>query len=88
MEKYTTTSFVSEEMTERTRHDLLEGALSFDLDRGYCLKRVGPAGKIQWGTIPVLAALDYDFSILLEEEDGVLDYDTIEDLLSDGWILD
>ncbi len=79
----------SKELQEITRTALLQGTLSYHPEKGYCLKRITEDNAYEYGAIPVLAALSYDFSVHLYDPEGpVIPYTSVDDLIRDGWALD
>ncbi len=78
----------SKELIESTRKALRDGELTFHPEFGYCVKRILADGNYQSGAIPVMEALSGNFSVKLRDTEEVLPYDSIDKLLSDGWVLD
>ena len=78
----------SDSLINTTRENLMNGALIFHPEKGYCVKRFTDDEVKQFGHIPILDYLQADFSIHLNESTEVIPYDDIEALIEDGWVLD
>jgi len=78
----------SDSLIKTTRENLMNGAITFHPEKGYIVKRYLDNDVRQYGYIPVIEAINENYSIHLNDSTDVIPYDDVDALIEDGWVLD